>query len=156
MSAASEKSIAERVSVGAIVAAVTTALVFGLWRIAATFDSGTGIKGWVWLLFEAAALLGLAPVLALLYCLLGWFVIEKGTGSRLYSVIGGGSMALLFGLSLAALGLYDVEQMGPLSSMPVTIGVMIVAGATGALQDIPAGSHWTSSRTDRRAARSRP
>ncbi|WP_298335412.1 hypothetical protein [uncultured Erythrobacter sp.] len=121
----------KRVGAGSALACVTTALVFGLWRVAATFDSATGLQGWAWLLFEGAFLLFTLPVFALLFCFLGAFLVHKGSGARSLSILGSVAIVLVFGFVLMGIGLIGIEEAGPLSSAPVSLGMLAIAGAVG-------------------------
>lgn len=121
----------KRVSLGAIFAGLTTACVYGLWRIAATFDSFTGFKGWLWLAFESAIMLWTLPVFFALMCGAGAWLVFKGNGTLGQSIRVVALCAFGYGLGLRAIGLLGVEEAGVLSSTPVSLAALFVAGAAG-------------------------
>lgn len=139
------KAAHKRVSIGAIFASLTTALVFGLWRIAATFDSATGTEGWLWLLFQSAILLWTFPIFCLLMCGAGAWLVFKGSGSRGQSICVAALTTLVYGLGLTAVGLFGVEEAGVLSSTPVSLAALMAAGAAGGYVG---HNGWTASQAE--------
>lgn len=131
MAGSSPAFLQKRVSVGAALASVATLLVFLIWRVAAIFDADLGAKGWLWLGFEAALLVFVLPLVAVLYSVLGVVLVHRGRGNRLHCALSGGAVGGLAGLALASIGLFDIEVGGLLNSTPAGIAAMVLSGMAG-------------------------
>lgn len=127
------KTKPDRVGVGSALACVTTLVVFALWRLAATYDFATGAEEWEWLAFETFAMFITYPVFAMMVTGVGWLLVHKGNGARSLSVLASVGAALAYGIGLWLLGLFDFIEDAPLASAPVSILVLVIAGAAGGL-----------------------
>ncbi|MEL7519648.1 MAG: hypothetical protein AAFN48_11925 [Pseudomonadota bacterium] len=125
----------KRVGVGAMLASVATLLIFFAWRFAAIFDANLGLSGWLWLVFETAFVFGAFPIIAILYCLIGVFLVHRSEQSkpmkRLHSALLCGLVGLMAGFILTGMGLFDEVPGGVLNTAPVGFAVMVFSSICG-------------------------
>lgn len=118
-----------------MLASGATLLIFFAWRFAATFDANLGLSGWLWLVFETAIVFGAFPMIAILYCLIGGFLIHRGeqgkSTKRWHSALSCGVVGLVAGFILTGMGLFDPVPGGVLNTAPVGFAAMVFSSLCG-------------------------